>query len=219
MQSDSTTEITKRCRGCDIVKPYSEFWKRTNRKSGVMARCKECQSLYHGSFIQKRKAAYIGPTVSSKQCSRCGLNKPAAEFTKKVSSSDGLDVACILCKKILNAHFHKLRGDTKNRDRWRCYRLKPEDFQLILDSQYGKCAICRDEMTVVTVDHCHQTGRIRGILCTWCNAMLAGVECNGFIERANKYLKSTCIVESYTPEYLIAGKSANGKVKHPKVMK
>ncbi|MFF7634246.1 endonuclease domain-containing protein [Kitasatospora sp. NPDC008050] len=45
----------------------------------------------------------------------------------------------------------------------------------MLDDQEYKCAICGDEFqytgirTTANVDHCHKTGRVRGLLCENCN--------------------------------------------------
>jgi hypothetical protein len=43
-------------------------------------------------------------------------------------------------------------------------------------SQEGKCAICRREFSTLSarpsVDHCHKTGLVRGLLCSTCNRLL-----------------------------------------------
>lgn len=51
----------------------------------------------------------------------------------------------------------------------------------------GKCWICRTADAKV-VDHCHQTGRIRGPLCYSCNTRLAGIESPVWVRRAQSYL-------------------------------
>lgn len=48
-------------------------------------------------------------------------------------------------------------------------------YYMMLDAQGGKCAICGGTDSTsnrndrMPVDHCHSTGRVRGILCTRCN--------------------------------------------------
>lgn len=53
------------------------------------------------------------------------------------------------------------------------YSLTPEEYKQILISQNYCCAICDTHQEKLkrrlSVDHCHQTGNIRGLLCTSCN--------------------------------------------------
>lgn len=54
------------------------------------------------------------------------------------------------------------------------YGLTIEQFNQTLDDQGGGCAACGGESgkRPFQVDHCHQTGRIRGLLCGNCNSAL-----------------------------------------------
>ena len=56
------------------------------------------------------------------------------------------------------------------------YGIDESDYQLMLASQKGKCAICFRGNTTLHVDHCHTTGTVRGLLCLRCNGSLAWVE-------------------------------------------
>ena len=60
---------------------------------------------------------------------------------------------------------------------WTKYRLRPADFNNLWEQQDGKCAICENKMLPkgraplsVAVDHNHETGVVRGLLCKTCNA-------------------------------------------------
>ena len=66
------------------------------------------------------------------------------------------------------------------RDRQRPYWLKnvygltEEDYQKMLELQNGACAICgtttpTGKWKVFAIDHCHISGKIRGLLCNECN--------------------------------------------------
>lgn len=70
----------------------------------------------------------------------------------------------------------------------------PEDYSKMFDEQGGRCWICKKPQTelrrALNADHCHTTGRIRGLLCNNCNQHL------GMYERmkslgAEEYLRST----------------------------
>ena len=60
------------------------------------------------------------------------------------------------------------------------YKLTPEMFNNILCSQGGHCALCSmapdDKHKNFCVDHDHSTGRVRGILCKFCNSKLGWFE-------------------------------------------
>lgn len=81
----------------------------------------------------------------------------------------------------VRARHHKYHID--NIDKWRKHRLQskygitPEDYDKMLEAQRGVCAICRNKpgKTRFPVDHNHETGKIRGLLCTPCNLALGGL--------------------------------------------
>lgn len=54
------------------------------------------------------------------------------------------------------------------------YGITVEEYEKLLESQNYKCKICLTETPtgrwkVFAVDHCHTTGKIRGLLCNECN--------------------------------------------------
>lgn len=54
------------------------------------------------------------------------------------------------------------------------YGLSLEDYDAMLARQHGACAICKKKSDkTLCVDHCHSTGKVRGLLCHKCNSALA----------------------------------------------
>jgi Recombination endonuclease VII len=51
----------------------------------------------------------------------------------------------------------------------RCYGLSTEDRKALLARQGGVCGICKKKGRKLHVDHCHETGKVRGLLCGKCN--------------------------------------------------
>jgi hypothetical protein len=51
---------------------------------------------------------------------------------------------------------------------WRRYRMSLADFDALLARQGGVCATCKKRRPL-GVDHCHVTGKVRGLLCMNCN--------------------------------------------------
>jgi len=92
----------------------------------------------------------------------------------------------------------------------RNYGITWNDYTVMLDRQHGVCAICCREGFVMgpshkvklVVDHCHRTGRIRGLLCHNCNRALGLLQDNTeAIGRARRYLEgATTIPAGSTPK-------------------
>jgi Autographiviridae endonuclease VII len=71
----------------------------------------------------------------------------------------------------------------------RRYNITLEDWKLQHEIQEGKCAICSEEVQNLCVDHCHDTGNIRGLLCQNCNRGLGLLGDNlQRVERAYIYM-------------------------------
>ena len=87
-------------------------------------------------------------------------------------------------KKLYNAeHYlknkHKMDKEKKRNSHLKIrYGIDIDKYNLLLESQNYKCAICgsketgRIDIKYFNVDHCHKTGKIRGLLCHSCNRML-----------------------------------------------
>lgn len=62
-----------------------------------------------------------------------------------------------------------------NRSRIALYGITPERYAEMLHAQKGVCAVCdkppRGDKSLA-VDHCHTTGKVRGLLCIGCNVSL-----------------------------------------------
>ena len=63
--------------------------------------------------------------------------------------------------------YRKIRTVYKSR-----YGLSEQECRDIQDLQRGCCAICTCSLEIPHVDHCHTTGKVRGLLCHQCNLVL-----------------------------------------------
>lgn len=75
--------------------------------------------------------------------------------------------------------FHK--AYERNRQYQKLYGIAISDYDKMLAAQNGRCAICgttnagketKTGKRFFAVDHCHETGKIRGLLCVACNTRL-----------------------------------------------
>lgn len=75
------------------------------------------------------------------------------------------------------------------------YGLTVEQVDKIATTQDNKCAICKDPLGSThhaQIDHCHTTGKVRGLLCINCNWLLGKSRDNpGLLRAAATYLERT----------------------------
>ena len=99
------------------------------------------------------------------RCTICGEVKDEDEFHKHNNSNLGKDRRCKPCKAEIRHEYH-LSSE---------YNLTVEEYDNMLNEQGGTCAneSCNyglDDDHKLYVDHCHETGTVRGLLCHWCNS-------------------------------------------------
>jgi hypothetical protein len=74
------------------------------------------------------------------------------------------------------------------------YGITVADFDRMLAAQGGRCAVCGSDKpggrwARFAVDHCHKTGKVRGLLCTHCNVLVGRHE--------SWYLPNKAKIDSY----------------------
>lgn len=110
---------------------------------------------------------------SAPQCIKCGKSKSHSEMSRHSPNT------CKRCKTAATKAWAAANPKEWDRHRRKShlrkqYNITPEEFDRILRDQGGVCAICGDPPGDSRgfrphVDHCHSTGRVRGILCGRCN--------------------------------------------------
>lgn len=91
-------------------------------------------------------------------------------------------------------HYYKaFKRKLKNATLLRNFGISIDQYDAMLERQGGVCAICRGQQRAgfdLAVDHDHRTGAVRGLLCNWCNTMLARLkEDVAALMRAIEYLE------------------------------
>lgn len=129
------------------------------------------------------------PARKDKTCKTCGQFKPPSEFQfwKQKYSYAGYQSAtsCKPCEKL-----RKLKSLLQNK-----YNLNWEDYLEMVNKQDNKCLLCNNppnnKHKRLVVDHCHHTGKVRGLLCIGCNVFLSKIEsCPEYFDRVKAYLSA-----------------------------
>ncbi|MER5507235.1 endonuclease VII domain-containing protein [Streptomyces sp. NPDC002766] len=155
---------TKRGRGL----PLAAFARDKNRRDGLQVHCRECVAEYSAAHYRRRQGA-MGRTVREKVdvpaghklCRTCGEIKPHSEWHRNATASDGLSTRCKACRAAQSRQDHLKRQ----------YGITEAERDELVASQGGVCCVCL-AAAPEHVDHCHKTGRVRGVLCFSCNAAL-----------------------------------------------
>lgn len=127
-----------------------------------------------------------------KRCFHCGIIKPQESFYPSGGNRKDRRGRCKACdsscrterRRELQARMVALgdhpeaieyRKKQRRKANLRCYSITPKKYLILLELQGGRCGICGSSDPKSTrsqnfhVDHDHETGRIRGLLCRVCN--------------------------------------------------
>ena len=140
----------------------------------------------------------------SKVCKTCKQEKELSEFPVGKGYKEGIRPHCFECRReyeveSYHKHKHKRPYDyeaDKNRKLQKSFGIGYQEYLQMLEAQQGACAICGTTDTgkrkAFAVDHCHDTGKIRGLLCGNCNTGIGNLRDNiKLLERAIEYLRNS----------------------------
>ena len=118
--------------------------------------------------------------MSTKRCSRCHIDKNVTEFGPKKSNKNGLEARCKACRA-------KIERTNK-------YKLSESEIEQMSQKQNHCCAICSAPQSSfknkLAIDHCHKTGKVRGLLCSNCNHALGKFKDKiSILKKAIEYLR------------------------------
>jgi hypothetical protein len=139
-----------------------------------------------------------------KSCKICSVRKNFIDFHKNLNADGRYNV----CKKCHYERNQKVRKDPKHKERFKQYQKSNamfrrygiilSQYEEMVEKQNNKCLICGNEPLIdgkiqnrsLHIDHCHKTGKIRGLLCHLCNRGIGLFrERKDLIEKALKYIK------------------------------
>lgn len=141
-----------------------------------------------------------------KTCNSCKKSKPLSEFHKQTASKDGHQGKCKPCNNssarewqaenyesfLAKAKAYSKEDQTKLVKRARRYGIEVDKLLELMLEHGTTCPVCKRDSggKILSVDHCHKSLKVRGLLCTKCNFVLGLVDDSPEILRElAKYLK------------------------------
>lgn len=172
---------TKWCKRCSQSLAPTAFASNRSSPDGLQFYCRACSAdIYRQRREAKgyrvRERVVVPP--GHKHCRDCGLSKPHAEWHTNRASRDGFAAYCIACTTIRGRESYFRRK----------YGLSQKELEQLRDVVIV-CPICL-KRPPVHVDHDHETGAVRGMLCFPCNAALGQLQDDPtIIRRAAEYVE------------------------------
>lgn len=138
-----------------------------------------------------------------KWCGMCESAKPLSQFYRRTASKDGLSYRCKDCADATGRQWVKSKPKEERgriyhrRDIKRKFGITAEVYDALFLAQEGLCAICKSPNPTgsrLAVDHDHQTGKVRGLLCGPCNMLLCRIESDpDWANKAFSYLGKAAV--------------------------
>ncbi len=144
---------------------------------------------------------------SRKKCAKQGILLPYEQFNKCQNTKDGLQKSCKNCQhdnymqnrdKIIQRSLKNQKNNpnrkliVRKHDLKRRFNLTIEEYNNLFNNQGGLCAICKVSVhdKNLAVDHNHNNGQIRGLLCIPCNLVIGNAKDNkNILLNAIEYLE------------------------------
>lgn len=167
---------------------YTKLWKREQAKK--FRTCKKCKIKKSLDNFQKHNKNYYRICISCWEIDDNAINGRSSENNHLIKSNK---LRCGVCKEIKDLENYRKDKHKKIGYKTICksclpirekavslrsnYNLELSDYFKLLKNQEFCCAICKtpiegitkDKQRQANVDHCHKTGKVRGLLCSNCN--------------------------------------------------
>lgn len=169
--------MIKKCNTCGIEQLIENFHRASREKDGHRGECKSCrknEKKYYNS--EKRKQQYWENKEEENKKNRLWWSLHKEEVAERRKSK---------------YDYTKTKDTYLN---WK-YGISMDVYSEILEAQKYRCAICgcdsRLQQKALAVDHDHETGKVRGLLCTSCNTAIGSFKDSvELLYKAIEYLRS-----------------------------
>jgi hypothetical protein len=169
---------SKFCRDCGTNRPISEFTRNRNSRDGYAFYCREHARRRHQDSRDRRNGPparryrrELDVPAGHEWCPDGGQVKALSHFGRNAGNSSGINSYCKPCHNARTRRSKELAGGERAYSLRRRYGITAQDADAMLAAQGGLCAIC-GAAPAGRVDHDHETGAVRALLCFNCNGGL-----------------------------------------------
>lgn len=145
----------KRCKKCGETKPLHDFYLNTKGREGTRPECKACTAAARKRWYEGNKEREIARVRTWQQENAAHLRAYRKVYRREK------------------------KGQERDAYLRRKFGITLDDYAAMLEAQDGGCAICgrpEPEGGSLHVDHDHETGAVRGLLCFRCNGALGQLD-------------------------------------------
>lgn len=161
----------RKCYKCSETKPLEEFAKDKRKKSGRSYICKVCKNIIWQKYYHNNREEYTRRRLKryyENRENRLLRNRESYKKNRK--------------KLILKSKMYGIKAR---------YGISYEQYLGMVKERNGICDICGNSERILSIDHCHKTGKIRGLLCFRCNTALGSLDDNiDILASAISYLQN-----------------------------
>lgn len=159
----------KTCTKCGVEKELGEFYKERGCSDGHRGSCKNCVKEYKARYREANKEKTAARAKIYYEANAAKIKTRAKEWGK---TNNGRMVTRKMA--YYKANRESILAKAKIAAHRRLYNLREGEREEMIDMQGGCCIMCNTALEVdrpnkVHVDHCHDTGEVRGIMCQDCN--------------------------------------------------
>lgn len=186
---------TKICTKCEKEKNISEFSKDKRKSDKLSVWCKRCSNENSKNYYLKNRSIMLEKSKEYNKTYREENKEKIKELNKKYRETHKEEI-----KKYRKKYEESHKIDTRKSNLKCKFGMTLDDYNKKLKEQKYVCAICGQKETAIdsrynkikllAVDHNHETGQIRELLCNKCNHGLGCFKDNiDILNNAIKYLK------------------------------
>jgi hypothetical protein len=173
----------KTCIKCNKNLSLVFFHKDKYQKDGYSKRCKDCAKIAYVKWRTDNPDRYKESNKKTYLKNKGKNSKYKLEWQRRYRKEHAEEA---------RKYAREYKRTKQQQHRLKTYGITQEMYDFLKQRQNNSCGICGRmfiDKTSPQIDHCHKTGKVRGLLCWNCNIRLGYLENEIFQAQSKKYLQ------------------------------